>query len=152
MGYTHYFQFNRRKAEIPDFDEKFDKAVALINEKFKLLPKTIDVNGKVRHLILKDACRAKEPIITSEVISINGNGYEGCEGFYIPCDIDRLEKQPCLKFCKTRCLPYDLAICVAILCLKEAFGEDFDYSSDGDIESGEYYWGEAKEIMAHPTE
>ena len=134
MGYTHYWEFRKPINEIENGDEKYRKAVAMFKEGLKKMPEVELGNG-----VGKD-----EPIITDTKLVFNGRADKGedYETFSICADNeDRYD----FNFCKTARQPYDPAVCLALLCFKEAFGDDFNYSSDGYM--GEEGWPKALEIM-----
>ena len=119
MGYTHYWSFRGEVApkDIKDGKEKFTKAYELINKAYKKVTEMGieiaggDGNGK--------------PTITPYTISFNGKGEKSHETFFIRYDVDGW------NFCKTARKPYDVLVCLSLLAFKEAFGDDFEYSSDG---------------------
>ena len=97
-------------------------------------------------LHLAGPCGNGKPILNENgVFAFNGNEDEDgdYESFYVSLNDDRYE----FGFCKTARKPYDVAVCLALLCLANEFGEDFSYSSDGDIEEGEEGWGVAKRVF-----
>ena len=124
MGYTHYWNFKRVVKDIDNSAEKFAAAVDLFKEKMKKLPKTIR---------LANGIGEGKPVITPTEIIFNGSAENGedYETFYIGLTYD--ERKSNFNFCKTARQPYDTAVCLALLCFKEAYGDDFTYSSDGDI-------------------
>lgn len=119
MGYTHHYKFKlnpNTKKEV--YQEAFINAVTLFNFCKNHFPNDLKLcgwDGK------------GEPTINKEKISFNGDASKGlhCESFVITLDNVR-------TFTKTRQKPYDIAVCCAILCFKEMFGSEFEYSSDGD--------------------
>lgn len=135
MGYTHYFDFTRAKvADIEDGDKKFKKAVALFKKGLAMLP----------DLKLGDGLGKGEPIITNERLCFNGKGDEGYETFNIVLN----EPMKSLdKFCKTARQPYDVAVCLALLCFSRAFGSSFSYRSDG--KKDDDGWKQAHAIMSN---
>jgi len=122
MGYTHYFGF-KKKVNLNDtiVKERFKIALELFKECQKYFPnvKLCSCNGE------------GEPLFTEFGIFFNGDksnnlDYEGfCLGFY------ELNEDYTNGFCKTARLPYDIAVCCALLSFKEIFGNEFEYSSDG---------------------
>ena len=132
MGYTHYWTFKKSPAKIADGKEKFANAVALFKEGLK----------KLQDIPLGDGWGENEPIITDTKVCFNGKtpkDYETCAM--------SLESKG-FNFCKTARQPYDPVVCLLLLCMADAFGDDFGYSSDGDIENGEEGWARAQEIFA----
>lgn len=160
MGYTNYWSFKRNPKDIENADVKLANAV----ETFK---RGMDVIGdKVSHdeglhyglkgeydnyeepLHLAGPCGSGKPILNENgVFAFNGNEDEegDYESFYVSLHCNRCEFE--FGFCKTARKPYDVAVCLALLCLANEFGEDFSYSSDGDIEEGEEGWGVAKRVF-----
>lgn len=131
MGYTHYWTFKKSPAEIADGKQKFANAVALFKEGLK----------KLSHIPLGNGMGEGEPTITDTEIWLNGKAPED----YETCAMSLESKG--FDFCKTARQPYDPVVCLLLLCMADAFGDDFEYSSDGDIENGEEGWGIAKEIF-----
>lgn len=124
MGYTHYWNFSKVVKDIDNSEKKFAAAVRLFKEKLKELPQSIR---------LANGIGEGEPIITPTKVVFNGSAENGedYETFSITLADD--ERVSSFNFCKTARLPYDAAVCLALLCFKDAYGNDFDYSSDGDI-------------------
>lgn len=133
MGYTHYFNFSRAKvADIENGDKKFKKAVALFKKGLAMLP---DIK-------LGDGLGKGEPIITDERLCFNGKGDEAYETFNV---VLNKPMESWDKFCKTARMPYDVAVCLALLCFSKAFGNDFSYRSDGNKDDDG--WKQAHAIM-----
>ena len=124
MGYTHYWRFSKVVKNIDQSEEKFAAAVNLFKEKIKELPQNIRLANGVGE---------GEPIITPTKVVFNGSAENGedYETFAITLADDESESE--FNFCKTARLPYDAAVCLALLCFKDVYGNDFNYSSDGDI-------------------
>jgi len=147
MGYTHYWNFKKNPKDIENGDKKFKKAVSLIKKGIKKIPQSWK-NDDDDEVVFK-LCGANgtgEPVFTDTEVAFNGdaktnNHYESC---VIKLDY---EKYYSFDFCKTARRPYDVAVCLTLLCFKKAFGEDFKYSSDGNITSGEEGWKLANEII-----
>ena len=149
MGYTHYWNFKGKVApkDIKDGDKKFKKAVDLSKKCLETC------NGKTRYpnwgddrytkeepMVLAGGNGLGKPTITDTLICFNGERKN--DNWHETCYIDLNE--PGWTFCKTARKPYDTAVCLALLSFKDAFGDDFEYSSDGGDEEWEY----AKEIFA----
>ena len=148
MGYTHYWTFKNKVApkDIEHGEEKFKKAVALFKDCLT------ECNGKTRYpnwgdnrfekevsMVLAGAGGLGEPIITNTDVIFNGERKNGnCHETFAIC----LDENG-WNFCKTTRKPYDTAVCLALLCFKYAFGEDFEYTSDG----GEAEWEWAKTVF-----
>ena len=124
MGYTHYWRFSKVVKDIDESEKKFAAAVRLFKKKIKELPQSIRLANGVGE---------GEPIITPTEVVFNGSAENGedYETFAITLADDESESK--FNFCKTARLPYDAAVCLALLCFKDAYGDDFTYSSDGDI-------------------
>lgn len=117
MGYTHYWKFTSEPKKIKDGLLKFSKAVIL-------LKKGVDVLTSKYAVKLASANGKGNPIFLSSKVSFNGVGDESHEDFFM----DWVSKG---GFCKTARKSYDPAVCLALLCMKRYFKEDFKYSSDG---------------------
>lgn len=155
MGYTHYWKFKGNPIELENGKKKFKKAVRLVKACFARLPENVEVEvtkwnsdytaiigseKKSVPLVLAGWNGEGKPEITDTLIRFNGNpDYETCVVALNDTDYG-------FNFCKTGRQPYDVAVCIVLMCFKEAFGDDFSYSSDGDIEGGEEGWALAKEI------
>lgn len=146
MGYTHYYGF-RKGTNQKRINELFPKAVELFKEGLTLLPKRpCDALGRRQKLELGDWEGQGEPTIKDNKIIFNGKGDCSYETF-------SLHRRSRSEFCKTARQPYDLAVCMCLLCFKEVFGDDFEYSSDGycpedeSVKEGrkklEYEWAKA---------
>jgi len=161
MGYTHYYNFKSVPKNITDGDKKFSKAVELFKKGLEKANNKVTVTYNVYDektyavketitkeipLNLRGGMGTGKPIITDTLVCFNGDRESGrwCESFYLSYDkkMEGIE-----TFCKTSREPYDFAVCLALLCFKHTFGDDFHFSSDGDIEGGEEGWGKAKEIF-----
>lgn len=158
MGYTHYYRFNKSPKSIENGAEKFANAVNAAKICISRLPKRIyytkalyneatqafDIKKKSSYR-LYPMCGGNgygEPVFKSDVICFNGDG-EHQQGYETFC-IDF--QNGFSTFCKTARQPYDVAVCIALLCFKHYFGDDFQFSSDGDVEQGEEGWKRAKKI------
>ena len=132
MGYTHYWRFKKTPAEIADGKQKFATAVALFKEGLK----------KLSHIPLGNGVGKEEPIITDTEVCFNGKQPDDYETCYMDIESNGF------GFCKTARQPYDPVVCLLLLCMASQFEDDeFEYSSDGDIENGEDGWGTAKDIF-----
>jgi len=148
MGYTHYYRFSKNPKTIEKGAEKFANAVNAAKICIGRLPKRIySVNdgGKrtsYRLYPMRGGNGYGEPIYNPDFICFNGDEKhgQGYETFYISL------KNDFSTYCKTARQPYDVAVCIALLCFKHYFGRDFELSSDGDMEKGEEGWKRAKRI------
>ena len=116
MGYTHYFKFAK-------FITKEQMAEVAENVK--------DVFGTFPMVTkrLKGPYGKGEPIITDKYrpISFNGDAEknEDYESFVVKAE------DLGFHFCKTARRPYDLAVCLCLIILKDNFGDSFKFCSDG---------------------
>lgn len=105
MGYTHYYS-NRKN--LPSLS---DEAQKKIQEILRVYSPTLVGNTE-----------NDKPVATAEMVVFNGK--EAGETFHW----DRHETWAC---CKTGRKPYDIVVCLVLLALKEEYGNDFCFSSDG---------------------
>ena len=158
MGYTHSYRFTKNPQTIENGEEKFANAVNAAKICIDRLPKRIyytkklyneatrafDIKKKSSYRLypMRGGNGYGEPIFNPDRICFNGDEerHQGYETFYINF------KNDFSTFCKTARQPYDVAVCIALLCFKHYFGNDFLLSSDGDIEKGEEGWKRAKKI------
>lgn len=131
MGYTHYWTFKKAPKNIEDGKKKFAKAVTLFKRGLRMM----------KGIELADGYGKGGPIITDEKVCFNGVAPLDYETCYMTTENKGFD------FCKTGHRPYDPAVCLLLLCMANEFGDDFEYSSDGDIESGEEGWAEAKRVF-----
>ena len=136
MGYTHYWKFKKNPKDIENGDVKFADAVEMLHKGLHQMPDVKLCGGMGKG----------DPEITITRVWFNGSEEDKTD--YETFCIQRDDPDYGFGFCKTARQPYDPAVCLALLCFKKAFGNDFSYSSDGDIEGGEEGWGRAKEIFA----
>ena len=134
MGYTHYWEFKKNPAEIENGKQKFITAVELIKEGLKQLTDIELADGLSNE--------NSEPVFSETEVWFNGKRPNSCE----TCCIQYNEPKYLSDFCKTRREPYDVVVCLTLLCFKEAFGEDFSFKSDGNTETEEG-WVRAKTIF-----
>ena len=158
MGYTNYWGFNRNPKDIKKANVKLANAVETFKRGMNVIGDKVS-HDKGLHYGLKGEydnyeepihlagpCGDGNPILNKKgIFAFNGDEAENgdYESFYVSLD-DSHYKFGC---CKTARKPYDIAVCLALLCLADEFGEDFHYSSDGDIEDGEEGWGVAKRVF-----
>lgn len=128
MGYTHYWDFKKKPANIENGKEKFKKAVEMFRNAYKHF-----------NVPIADGMGIGEPVITDDTLCFNGVGKDGYEGCYF--DINSQS-----EFCKTQKQPYDVVVCFAIRCFKEAFGDDFSFRSDGYL-TKDKGWIESKKLL-----
>ena len=127
MGYTHYWNFKKNPKDCKDGSKKFAKAVELLKKCLAKVPAEIGVCKAP--FVLKGSNGKGEPVLTNEVVCFNGDAsmYYDYETCYIALNNDDYD----FDFCKTARQPYDVAVCLTLLCFKKTFGDDFSYSSDG---------------------
>lgn len=160
MGYTHYWRFKKLPKNIDNSETKFAMAVNLFRVGLEKLggkcrttryiwDKDFKNYETVEETVPMKLCGGNgfgEPKIDNTHIIFNGDGSKDLdhETFYVTMDYN--EEDAKFSFCKTARKPYDTAVCLALLCLKEYFGDDITVSSDGNMES-EAGWKEAHEIF-----
>ena len=130
MGYTHYWKFNSNPKDIKDGDKKFKKSVALLKKCLKNI--SVELAG---------SNGTGKPIFTNTMVCFNGLDEDSHETCYLALDNSDFE----FDFCKTARKPYDVAVCLTLLCFKKFFEDDFKYSSDGDLD--DEGWALATEIF-----
>ena len=140
MGYTHYWNFTEAPRTIKNGDKKFKKAVNRLKACISKIPSEIEVElydwktNTTKQIKFPFKLRGGdgkgEPVFTDTLVCFNGDAEHGndYETFGISFDDSEFD------FCKTAREPYDVAVCLALLCFKSAFGNDFKYSSDGNID------------------
>jgi hypothetical protein len=145
MGYTHYWKFTQNPKDIKDGEKKFKKAVELLKKCLAKVPAELDVPYYGKNTFkLAGGNGTGKPVFTDEKVCFNG--FDGDEDLshetcYIALDNpDGFD----FDFCKTAEKPYDVAVCLTLLCFKKTFGDDFNWSSDGN--GSEYGWKLAHSI------
>jgi len=160
MGYTHYYGFKKDPKSIEKGADKFKQAVEATKNCISRLPKYISqtdvhwdadkkeyVKKRKRYpLVLRNGLGHGKPIFNDDKICFNGDA-EGKERYYHDTFLLSMDNGHS-DFCKTARMPYDVAVCIALLCFKHYFKSDFEFSSDGDIQDGEEGWKQAKKITA----
>ena len=139
MGYTHYWKFKKNPKDCKNGSKKFAKSVELLKKCLAKVPaeiegETYDWENFTKKpvkipFVLKGGNGEGEPKFTDELVCFNGDASIDCdhETCYFALDNDRYA----FDFCKTARKPYDVAVCLALLCFKKNFDNDFSYSSDG---------------------
>lgn len=93
------------------------------------------------------------PEINDIRIWLNGDGSKNLDHETFTIDlfetgsfntIEKLKNDEIFAFCKTAHKPYDLVVCASLMVIKHHLKSDFEVSSDGSIEYGE--WKEAIEF------
>ena len=129
MGYTHYWTLKCSSSE--ENKKKFKKAVTLLKKCLKEV-----------QVPLAGGNGTGKPVFKDNYICFNGVGEDSYETCYIGFDDG-------FNFCKTVRKPYDVVVCLALLCFKIAFGDDFEYSSDGNEEDDG--WKQAIKVFNEKT-
>jgi hypothetical protein len=141
MGYTHYWKFKKSPMRMRTEGEvKFESAVESIKKCIAELPDKIGDEP----LKLCGGDGTGEPIFSNTLVCFNGDG--SCDNDHETCYIS-LESEG-FDCCKTARKPYDVAVCITLICFSHWFGDNFEYGSDGDIENGEEGWALAKDITS----
>lgn len=122
MGYTHYWTFKKKVKDITNGESAFKTAVELFkcgleiaNDKHNLDYAEMLGNG-----VGKD-----KPIIEDDKLIFNGKRPNDYETFAITTDSEGFD------FCKTARCPYDVFVCLALLCFEDVFGSQIEVRSDG---------------------
>ena len=146
MGYTHYWRFTKNPNEIDNGEKKFKKAVGLLKKCLAKVPAELDVPYYGKNTFkLAGGDGTGEPIFTDEVVCFNGfDGDEDLSHETCYLALDNPDGYD-FDFCKTAEKPYDVAVCLTLLCFKKAFGDDFNWSSDGN--GSEFGWKLANSII-----
>lgn len=147
MGYTHYWGFKKSPKQIENGMDMFAQAVKMFKKGIKIIEKEFVPEDEESQFKLCGFCGTGKPVLTDTLVNFNGDEKTGnaCESCTIAVD-------DCgFTFCKTCRLPYDVAVCLALLCFKKVFGDNFWYKSDGDIRSGEEGWKLAKKVIRELT-
>lgn len=148
MGYSHQYIFYRRPLEIPDGADRFSRAVRLFRTGIKQMTETTYVEwGMEVPLRLCGPDGTGQPILTDDRIAFNGESLIIHDWSHEPLDI-QYDQEHCRAFIKTNAKPYDAAVCLALLCFKEAFGDDFGIVSDGEMSKGECGWAHALVVFS----
>lgn len=115
MGYTHYFKFTKFITK-----EQMEEVAKNVKDVFGTFPMVTKR--------LKGPYGEGKPIITGKYgISFNGDAErnEAYETFAVNAE------DLGFHFCKTARRPYDLAVCLCLIILKDNFGDSFKFCSDG---------------------
>ena len=156
MGYTHYWKFKQNPKDIKNGADKFKKAVNMLKVGLTKSPKKVDFkyydykNNTIKDvdvdLVLAGGNGTGEPVFDDECVCFNGLFTPETDFSHETCCIQLDEPDNFeFDFCKTNEKPYDVAVCLTLLCFKDSFGDDFTYSSDGD--GTKYGWVTAKKIF-----
>lgn len=142
MGYTHYWIFKKKVSDIENGTEKFKNAVELFKQGIEKLRDKEDLDGnKLDYkVMLGNGIGEGEPTITDDKLTFNGKCPNDYETFSITTESEDFD------FCKTAHQPYDVFVCLALLCFKETFGDDISIRSDGDMKHEER-WKMAHEVF-----
>ena len=138
MGYTHYWAFNKKVKDITNGESAFKTAVELFKRGLEIAR---DKHNLDYADLLGNGMGVDEPIIEDDELIFNGKRPDDCETFAITTESEGFD------FCKTARCPYDVFVCLALLCFEDVFGNQIEVSSDGDRDNDEG-WIKAKEIFA----
>lgn len=106
-----------------------------------------------RGIVIKGGVGEDEPKINQYGIWLNGDGSKDLNHETFSIDlfetgsfntIEKLKNEEIFGFCKTAHKPYDLVVCASLMAFKHHLKRDFEISSDGSLEYGE--WNEAIEF------
>lgn len=123
MGYTHYFRITDKRAR-----EYMPKTTEIIKDIFKTFPEVSEC--------IKGGDIYDTPIMDEYGIVFNGDAEKGEDYETFNVDVNNLE----LSFCKTAGQPYDLAVCLCLIALKDTlkvrigskrYRSAFKFCSDG---------------------
>ena len=157
MGYTHYWKIKKPFKDIEKGEKLFKQAVEATRKCIDKVPAEIPIIQygfdwtKMQQVLLNEGkapfklCGGDgkgEPEFTDTLVRFNGDA--SCDNDHETFSISIGDSG--FDFCKTARKPYDVAVCIALICFSKYFGDDFNYSSDGDISEGEEGWKMAKEI------
>lgn len=130
MGYTHYWTFKKKVSDIENGTEKFKNAVNLFKQGIEKLRESgkQDLDGNVLDYtkLLGNGIGEGEPIINDDKLIFNGKRPDDYETFAITTESEGFD------FCKTARCPYDVFVCLALLCFEDVFGDQIEVRSDGD--------------------
>ena len=119
MGYSHYWNFKGKvaPAEIEGGKQKWENAISKVKEALAYV--------QDKGIKIGNGMGQGTPEINDKIVIFNGKDDEAVETFCIEFN------EPGWNFCKTCRMPYDLLVCLTLLAFKDAFGDDFEYTSDG---------------------
>lgn len=122
MGYTHYWTFKKKVKDITNGESAFKTAV-------KLFKRGLEIANDKHNLdyaeMLGNGVGKDKPIIEDDKLIFNGKRPDDCETFAITTDSEGFD------FCKTARCPYDVFVCLALLCFEDVFGSQIEVRSDG---------------------
>lgn len=120
MGYTHYYRQQRDYTS-----QEWERLIEAAKKIFAYC----EQNGIVLENDNPTSEEDLTPIANEEMIWFNGQESLACETFVLL----RI-KEASFTFCKTRRLPYDLAVCMVLLSSNQIAHDVLNISSDGDFE------------------
>ena len=123
MGYTHYWTFNKKVKDITNGESAFKTAVELFKRGLEIAS---DKHNLYYPDLLGNGVGLGEPIIEDDKLIFNGKRPDDYETFAITTESEGFD------FCKTARYPYDVFVCLALLCFEYVFGDKIGVSSDGD--------------------
>jgi len=129
MGYTHYYQVNKKA--IQGNTEKLEAKYQLALKKCQAIAKAY--NSELKAIDVKHPNRLSGYTVHSKPgqyggLFINGTGEHAHEDF---CLREHL-KENASEFCKTAHKPYDQVVVACLIVLKHYLGPAFEVNSDGD--------------------
>ena len=159
MGYTHYWEFKKSPKSVDNGAELFKLAVQATKDCIAQVPADLPTvewgwnSDKQKYEVIGEGkvpfklCGGNgwgEPKFNDDVVCFNGDASKDYD--HETCYLSMDSKG--FNFCKTARKPYDVAVCITLICFKHFFGDLFEYSSDGNIEEGEEGWKLAREITS----
>jgi len=121
MGYTHYW-YRKPKLDGPNF--------AKVSKDFMSILPSLGCE-------IAGSDGSGSPDITNDLIMFNGVGKYAHETFMLELESNSINDKLKFEFCKTARKPYDMAVQVCLLIAKYHFKNEFEVSSDGDMEDWE---------------
>lgn len=123
MGYTHYWTFKKKVKDITNGESGFKYAVELFKRGLEIARDKHNLNYAD---LLGNGVGLDKPIIEDDKLIFNGKRPDDYETFAITTESEGF------NFCKTARCPYDVFVCLALLCFEDVFGEDqIEVSSNG---------------------
>jgi len=128
MGYTHYWTFKKKVKNITNGESAFKTAVELFKRGLEIARDKHNLNYAD---LLGNGVGVDEPIIEDDKLIFNGKRPDDYETFAITTESEGFD------FCKTARCPYDVFVCLALLCFEDVFGDQIEVSSDGERNNDE---------------
>lgn len=117
---------------------------------FKAIAKDVQLivdEARKKGIVICGGLGEGEPNISQTNIWLNGDGSKDLDHETFAVDlfdigrfntIEKLKNDEIWAFCKTAHKPYDLVVCASLMAIKHHLKSDFEVSSDGSIEYGEW--------------